>query len=341
MEITASDVSRWREDESTSMRPISLERMPQQVEVLASEDDWTGLSNSAARRRLQNRLNQRAYTKRKGDQSQGNRGSTSARANRPAKQRIWCGLGNPANAATYPRGFGADSESTEQSIVRALVVRSVAPISQLDLSKLGRAATICDLEPAETQKLRNQFEEWAYRSYMLGSPTSDLLLTLIQVNVFRAMMSNIFTLGMTGEVMEEEALSPFYTTKLGHLPSSTPPNLCPTTLQRQTPHHPWLDFFPLPVMRDNLLRAGDSFDDVQLCIDLVGFCGAPTGRAGLIVWGEPWDPYGWEVTEGFVKNWGWIVRGCPELFESTNYWRARRGEEQLLFDDVFSESTVS
>ncbi|EON64780.1 hypothetical protein W97_04013 [Coniosporium apollinis CBS 100218] len=198
-----------------------------------------------------------------------------------------------------------------------------------------------DLEPAETQKLRNQFEEWACRSYMLGSPTSDLLLTLIQVNVFRAMMSNIFTLGMTGEVMKDDALSPFHTTNSGCLPSSTPPNLRPTMLQCQTPHHPWLDFFPLPVMRDNLLRAGESFDDVQLCIDLVGFCGAPTGRAGLIVWGEPWDPYSWEVTEGFVKNWGWIVRDCPELFESTNFWRARRGEERLLFEDMSSEPTVS
>lgn len=172
---------------------------------------------------------------------------------------------------------------------------------------------------------------------MLGAPTADLLLALIQVNVFRAMMSNIFILGMTGEVMDDKALSPFSTTDIRRLPPSLPSNLRPTMLRCQTPHHPWLNFFPLPVMRDNILRAGDSFDDVQLCVDLVGFCGVPTGRAGLIVWGEPWDPASWEVMEGFVGNWGWIIRGCREIFESTNHWRARRGENPLRFDDLLSD----
>lgn len=37
--------------------------MPQQAEVLVPEDDWTGKSSAAERRKLQNRLNQRAYSK--------------------------------------------------------------------------------------------------------------------------------------------------------------------------------------------------------------------------------------------------------------------------------------
>jgi hypothetical protein len=48
-------------------------------------------------------------------------------------------------------------------------------------------------------------------------------------------------------------------------------------------------------MRDNILRAGDSYDDLELCADLVGFFNAPVARTGLIVWGEPWDPMAWEA----------------------------------------------
>jgi hypothetical protein len=42
---------------------ILLGRMPQQTEVRAQEDDWTGRTDAATRRKLQNRLNQRIYRK--------------------------------------------------------------------------------------------------------------------------------------------------------------------------------------------------------------------------------------------------------------------------------------
>ena len=42
---------------------VLLQRMPQQAEVRASEDDWTGRTDAAERRKLQNRLHQRAYSK--------------------------------------------------------------------------------------------------------------------------------------------------------------------------------------------------------------------------------------------------------------------------------------
>jgi hypothetical protein len=42
---------------------IQLERMKQQQEVRNLKDDWTGVTNPAERRKLQNRLNQRIYRK--------------------------------------------------------------------------------------------------------------------------------------------------------------------------------------------------------------------------------------------------------------------------------------
>ena len=89
-----------------------------------------------------------------------------------------------------------------------------------------------------------------------------------------------------------------------------PVGLRPTELQRSRAHHPWIDFFPSPVMRDNLLRVLDEWDEEDLCTDIMGFWdGTSTGPCGLIVWGEPSVPGNWEVTEGFVRKWGWVVRG--------------------------------
>lgn len=139
------------------------------------------------------------------------------------------------------------------------------------------------------------------------------------------------------EWMHDDALSPFSTqgpTSAIVDASSLPLSLRPTRVQRECPHHPWLDFFPFPRMRDNLIRAGDGFDDEQLCVDIMGFwdvnSAASVEGCNLLVWGEPADPRSWELTEAFIKKWPWVVRGSPELMESTNYWRGRRGEK-LIF----------
>ena len=47
--------------EGPSAGYVLLERMPQQAEVRTAEDDWTGSTNAAERRKKQNRLHQRLY----------------------------------------------------------------------------------------------------------------------------------------------------------------------------------------------------------------------------------------------------------------------------------------
>jgi hypothetical protein len=43
--------------------PIAVEHMPQQIELQAPEDDWTGITDPKQRRKLQNRMHQRLYSK--------------------------------------------------------------------------------------------------------------------------------------------------------------------------------------------------------------------------------------------------------------------------------------
>jgi hypothetical protein len=118
-------------------------------------------------------------------------------------------------------------------------------------------------------------------------------------------------------------------------------------------------------MRDNLIEREGSFDRRELLMDLMGEMinitpsqpplhkvpnskvsshrslrqmplpathdddEITSNRKGLIVWGEPHDMRNWEATPGFLAKWHWVVHGCNEVVESSNRWRAIRGEEPL------------
>lgn len=189
-----------------------------------------------------------------------------------------------------------------------------------------------DLCLAEIRELMNQFEANIRQTYLQGSPRADQLLTLIQFNVFRALISNTNTIGLSFSWMEDEnAISPL-SSQSPNINPSTPSSLLPTKLQRSIDHHPWIDVFPFPAMRDNMLLAEDQYDEMALCNDLVEFCNVPNEKTGLIVWKDPWDPSGWEVSETFARRWAWVIKGCEELFASTNYWREKRGEGPLVWE---------
>jgi len=105
-------------------------------------------------------------------------------------------------------------------------------------------------------------------------------------------------------------------------------------------------------MRENIIRHEFEFSHVDFVKDLVGnlmnlqiFYQPPslsrsdpasidmTAQKGLIIWGEPFLVSSWEMTPGFMRKWGWVVRNCYELLDSTNQWRELRGEGPLSLAD--------
>ncbi|KAJ5936116.1 hypothetical protein N7454_005414 [Penicillium verhagenii] len=264
-------------------------------------EDLVGLTDPLERRRRQNRINQRAHRQRK----------RQADKNFPSKSKV------ASQPSTLVHSGGSSSEGNVSGC-----------------SSKQRSSSFLELRLI--QILFNQLATAAYQTSPLGDPLSDHLLTLTKVNVFRAYGLNLKMIGLNLDDMTDDAISPFNVRSgprelLFHESAEMPLSLRPTEIQRKIPHHPWLDFFPVPKMRDNLIEAGDSWDDCELCNDIMGFWNSPTaGIAGLKVWGEPWDIQNWELTEAFLKKWQWTVRGCPELMDSTNAWRAKRGENLIL-----------
>lgn len=181
----------------------------------------------------------------------------------------------------------------------------------------------------------------AYEDYSLGALRPSNLAVLIRLNALNAVARNAVLMGFPAEGLCRDDFESPYTEAGPRLPQSQipapacPKMLMPTALQRTVQHHPWLDLLPFPAFRDNMLRALDAgiFDDDELCEDVLNVGSEDLGeKPALIVWGESSDSGAWEANVPFLRKWGWLLRGCAELIEATNYWREKRGEKRLRLD---------
>ncbi|KAK1450352.1 hypothetical protein CMEL01_07688 [Colletotrichum melonis] len=297
---------------------------PRLAELRDPSEDWTGVTSTAERRKLQNRLNQRARRRR----AQKKLGKHSPSDRSPSTEVE----SDPSTALVKKESASPTNENT-QTALAAIIAGKIGKAAVPDVCLLGKTGM-----PAMLEK----FAEGAYEDYMRGRPCTDYLTTLVRVNVFHAFVRNAKALSFNKEWLTYDAISPFNKAgpDLGRATTSAscPSNMLPTALQLSVEHHPWIDFFPHPRMRDNFLRivaehGEDYIDEDEMCRDVVDVgAGAGVEDAALIVWGEPWDPRGWEATEPFLRKWGWLLDGCTEMLEGTNYWREKRGLRKLKFN---------
>ncbi|KAE8137722.1 hypothetical protein BDV38DRAFT_282657 [Aspergillus pseudotamarii] len=220
---------------------------------------------------------------------------------------------------------------------------------------------------AEPISSSNQVQTVSARLSKSGlSLPADHLLHLIQYNVLRGVHHAKYILAGSSAFIipgiEKDEIRPghvwflgssiFFATRPG-----LPESLVPTSLQMDIVHSTWINFLPIPKMRDNLIAKESSFDHAEFVRDLLGdkiveymfgsvWSTKPpiasrlaltdggdddvtASRQGLILWGEPHRVESWEVTPGFLRKWAWAMEGCEELIASTNRWRMMRGEEPI------------
>ncbi|KAI1109344.1 hypothetical protein F5Y14DRAFT_432884 [Nemania sp. NC0429] len=280
---------------------IQLAPMPQLAEAISREDDWTGTKDAAARRRAQTRLNTRAYRKRK------------------ALEKKSGAIGT---------AIGSMSESSAMVDCWDMERRSITSVSASRARQLYNARN--PLLPDKRTK----------EKFNIVFPLCpDHLITLLQFNALRAMAVNRTIIsGVLATPLDcDESVVHImpYPARPGLLPST----LLPTDLQQTVPHSDWIDVFPSPGGRDRLIRASGTFDEDDLWADCIGglYEGFPDDeveRRGIIAWSPPWDIAGWEMSEGFLRKWGWLFKGFPGALEATNRWRVKRGEEPFVDDDL-------
>jgi hypothetical protein len=185
---------------------------------------------------------------------------------------------------------------------------------------------------------------------------SQLLLSVMQFNVMRAAMAGATALGLIWEqLVDDDAISHFNNgTALPILPSAPsgcvttssasnaaagngnelirlPPCLQPTALQKQVIHHPWIDLCPQPSLRNALLRHLNEIDEDEFChhLFLQSSDADEDGMIGMVIWGEPHDTAAYELSETMVRKWPWLIKECPDIIKTSNYWRRGRGEKPL------------
>jgi hypothetical protein len=168
--------------------------------------------------------------------------------------------------------------------------------------------------------------------------SSDHLIVLIQFNVLRASITNRQIISRIIPRAPDEC-----STRAGpcilpdpECPKDLPQSLQPTELQRTVPHEQWIDIVPHPKWRDNLILSSGTFDEDELWSDIIGglFEGFPASDMetnGIIAWSTPWQASGWELSEGFIRKWGWTLAGCEDILDISNSWRLKRGEKPLRF----------
>jgi hypothetical protein len=146
-----------------------------------------------------------------------------------------------------------------------LAVNRMLPVEDTEThSMLRRLITkyrLVSIGRAELAVIISKFEEMATRDYLVGSPRADQLLTLIQFNVLCVLITNTMTLGWTMKWLECSNPPSPWNASSEHDNPWLPKALQPSSLQRTVEHHPWIDVWPIPKLRDNLLLADGCYDE--------------------------------------------------------------------------------
>lgn len=83
--------------------------------------------------------------------------------------------------------------------------------------------------------------------------------------------------------------------------SNVPDSLWPTDTQIAIPHVQWIDRFPFPRFRDNMIMS-EEFVDTEAFLEDCFSSKSFVLRSGA----ESWDASAWKMEAEFEEKWGWL-----------------------------------
>ncbi|KAH7190784.1 hypothetical protein DER44DRAFT_795641 [Fusarium oxysporum] len=276
--------------------------------------DWSGITDAAERKKRQSRLRQRAWRDRK-------RAIDRLNAAADWKSQKWEGYGMLVSLKPDQSSHPSSSSNHPQRV-------EVMSPRHHDLPSLDTGGLIPPLLPYSTLNAPGE----SPHPIVFPLSADHCLITLVQYNVVQAIIQNMSILS-TLHRLPPGCQNAFGVSKINFVAQHRiPEDLQPTHIQRVISAPFWINAIPFPGLRDNLILMADRYNPRELLLDLglrvyEGF--DDTERCGFLVWDSPWSGHGWEVSEGFVRKWGFLLKGCETVLESTNRWRQMRGEDKL------------
>ncbi len=275
------------------------------TDVMTANENWRGKNDPAERRRIQNRLNQRAFRQRQ-------------RAGESPKQY------KPRSASGASSGRKEESDDEAES-------------PQSESSKDSVAASQSYIEGRPTSAPPSNTRPSGVTDAQTGQ-VWDELAQLINRNFLAAAVANAQHVGIDLTALRAGSAirtpRPSSSNQNNNAPRPpVPASLTPVELQHQVSHDPIIDTIPHARLRFNILRGISTgrIDSVAFSrsIRASGALEELSGswqRGGVVVWSSPEQVSSWELSEPFLRRWSFLLQGCEDLIAATNAWRGRRNE---------------
>jgi len=300
------------------------------IRITTTNENWRGKNDPAERRRIQNRLNQRAFRER---QRTGEATKSASPQNKTQSDE------EGKDDDDEKKGSDGDDDDDEDD-----------DDEEEDSSSEDEEDDDDDDDDAEQSNPGSPPPGPAARPHFTGQvpraactpattvPSSDNpwdeLAQLINRNFMQAVSANAQRLGLNTTALRAGTATS--TPRLRNA-ANLPPTLKPVEVQHQLPHDPLIDTIPHSRLRFNILRAiaTGNLDASRFSASLrrsgaVINVQGEARRSGLIVWNFPEQLASWELSEGFVMVFGFLLEGCEDFIAATNVWRSRRGERSLV-----------